>query len=98
VIAVDDRPGAERFLLIYVPQGSDWTLAKAISPQTLIGGEGMPAIPKEAAATLRDSVRAAGVEMSSTAERSERGVTHKLVAAGEKSRLAFHELELSHTR
>jgi hypothetical protein len=98
VIAVDDRLGAEKFLLIYVPEDSDWTLAKAISPQTLIGGEGMPAIPKAAAATLRDSVRSAGVEMSSTAERVERSVTHKLVAADEKNKLAFHEFELSHTR
>jgi serine/threonine protein kinase len=98
VIAVDDKPGAEKFLLIYVPNGSAWTLEDALRPQSVIGGDGFPTIPRGAAAKLMDSIRSAGVEMDSTTERIERAVTHKLVAADVKDKPAFHEFELTHTR
>jgi hypothetical protein len=98
VIAVDDKPGMERFLLIYVPSGADWTLEEALRPQGLIKGDGLPSIPKDAATKLIDSIRSEGIEMSSTTERLERTVTHKLVAADAKDKLAFHEFQLNHTR
>ena len=96
VIAMDETPGTENFLMIYVPEGMDWSIEKALTHRNIITSEGMPIIPKEAATKLKDSVKSIGIEMSSVADRGERIVTHKLIAPDVENKLSFYEFRLNH--
>ena len=94
-ILVDDTPRIEKFWVLHVPDGLDWSLTKAVFPEAFSIRPGIAEITRETAARLISLVKNEGVELKSLSDRN--GLV-ALTKPAEKNQLAFYKIELEHIR
>jgi hypothetical protein len=92
-ILIDDTPRTEKFWVIYVPDELDWSLTKAVLPETFSVRLGIAEITREAAARLITAVKSEGLELKRFGDNK---VSVELSKPGEKNQLSFYRIELEH--
>jgi len=92
-ILIDDTPRTEKFWVIYVPEELDWSLKKAVLPETFSIRSGIAEIPREAAARLITLVKNEGLELKPSADNK---FPVALTKPRGKNQLAFYRIELKH--
>jgi hypothetical protein len=85
----------ERFLFVYAPIGSQWSLEKIVHPQNItIGKSRFPEFPREAALRLVQDLETNAMRMSSSSTQEGREVINQLMAPSAADKVVYHDFEL----
>ena len=85
----------ERFLIVYVPVGTQWSLQNIVYPQNIIIGKSeFPEFSREAALRLVQSLETDAVRMSSSVSQDGREVINQLMAPSSTDRVVYYEFQL----
>lgn len=92
-ILIDKKPRTEKFWLILVPDGLDWSITSAVAPERLsIRPEGAE-VTSEAASRLMTQLKKEGIEL---APANDATLSMEPLHSDENVKLAFCRIELQH--
>ena len=92
-ILIGNKPRTEKFWLIYIPDGLDWSVAKAVSPATISIKSGVAEIASDVATKLTNQIESEGLKLKPSANGK---ASFELSNTGDSDRVAFYRIELKH--
>lgn len=93
----DERAGAERFLLIFVPVGVRWSMVDAALVGDLRASpRNTTTIGRAGASKILDYLANYGMQMKAITSPGPPEVVHRLLTPGEAQQVAYYWLELNH--
>jgi hypothetical protein len=94
----DERTGPEKFLLIFVPLGVNWSMVDtALVGDLRASPRNTTTIRREGASKILGYLASYGMEMKAIESPMGREVVHELATPGEANQVAYYWLELNHT-
>jgi serine/threonine protein kinase len=96
-LKANTQTGLKKYLLVFVPEGQNWSAAKTLSSQQFAMKNGVAEIPQEIAALIRESLQKEAVELNAVSQQQGKVVSFALSKKDEAKQIGFYEVKLNQT-